>query len=212
MGQGGRDRRGEWLSPEAYDALSPDEKRAIWLERKRQPRSRRPRRGGGNGPINRSTWLGYGAAAALVAGITAWEASRSGPFAQPEATPAGPPVRASFGLCHTGGGSNCVVDGDTIWVAGENVRIADIDAPETHDFRCPEEKALGDRATQRLHQLVNGGAVSLRPIGDRDADGYGRKLRLVLVYGRSVGDTLVAEGLARPYAGGKRPWCSSRPT
>jgi endonuclease YncB( thermonuclease family) len=54
---------------------------------------------------------------------------------------------------------------------------------------------------------VNGGAVSLRPVGDRDADSYGRKLRLVLVDGRSVGDTLVGEGLARFYGGGKRPWC-----
>ena len=203
MVRGGRDRRGDWISPEAYDALSPEEKRAIWNARKRRPRAKRPTGTGGS----RSTWLGYGAAAALVAGITAWEASRSGPFGHPKETPAGASVRASFGLCHTGGGTNCVVDGDTIWVAGQNVRIADIDAPETHDFRCPEEKALGDRATRRLHQLVNGGAVSLRPIRDRDADGYGRKLRLVLVDGKSVGDTLVGEGLARYYNGGKRPWC-----
>ena len=121
-----------------------------------------------------------------------------------------PPVTAAssnFGLCHTGGGTNCVVDGDTIWMAGQNIRIADIDTPETHDFSCPEEKALGDRATQRLHQLVNSGTVTLEPIGDRDVDGYGRKLRLVMVDGTSVGDTLVSEGLARYYEGGKQPWC-----
>ena len=202
-----RDRRGEWLSPEAYDALSPDEKRAIWNERKRQPRARRPRGSGRHGFGGRSTWLGYGAAGLLIVGLTAWEASRSGPIGRPDAPDSAPAVRADFGLCHTGGGTNCVVDGDTIWVGGQNVRIADIDAPETHDPRCPEEKALGDRATRRLHQLVNGGAVALRPVGDRDADGYGRKLRLVLVDGRSVGDPLVGEGLARYYAGGKRPWC-----
>ena len=114
---------------------------------------------------------------------------------------------ASFGFCHTGGGTNCVVDGDTIWIAGQNVRVADIDAPETHDYRCPQEKVLGDRATQRLHQLVNSGPMTLEPIGDRDADSYGRKLRLVMVNGASVGDTLVSEGLARYYEGGKRPWC-----
>jgi endonuclease YncB( thermonuclease family) len=99
-----------------------------------------------------------------------------------------------------------VVDGDTLWLEGENIRIADIDAPETHDYRCPEEKALGDRATQRLHSLVNGGAVSLGSV-DRDQDRYGRKLRLVYVDGRGVGDTLVQEGLARYYRGGKQPWC-----
>jgi len=114
--------------------------------------------------------------------------------------------RAAFGFCHTGGGTNCVVDGDTLWIGGQKVRVADIDAPETHDFRCPEEKALGDRATQRLIQLVNSGAVTLQPI-DRDEDVYGRKLRLVMVNGTSVGDTLVSEGLARYYGGGRKPWC-----
>ena len=73
---------------------------------------------------------------------------------------------------------NCVVDGDTIWFKGQNIRIADIDTPETHDPRCPEELALGNQATKRLHQLVNSGAVSLETI-DRDEDRYGRKLRIV---------------------------------
>src|SRR5687767_13991603 len=44
-------------------------------------------------------------------------------------------IRASFSLCHTGGGYNCVVDGDTIWLQGQTIRIAGIDAPETHDFK-----------------------------------------------------------------------------
>lgn len=116
------------------------------------------------------------------------------------------PIRANFGLCHTGGGTNCVIDGDTLWLGGEKIRVADIDAPETHDPRCAEEQALGDQATRRLRQLLNGGAVSLEAI-DRDQDKYGRKLRIVLVDGRSVGGRLVDEGLARPYAGGRRPWC-----
>jgi endonuclease YncB( thermonuclease family) len=145
--------------------------------------------------------------AVLVAGYAAWELSPSSWFSSPFAAASGATeVRASFGLCHTGAGTNCVVDGDTLWLEGENIRIADIDAPETHDYRCPEEKALGDRATQRLHSLVNGGAVSLGSV-DRDQDRYGRKLRLVYVDGRGVGDTLVQEGLARYYRGGKQPWC-----
>jgi endonuclease YncB( thermonuclease family) len=36
-------------------------------------------------------------------------------------------VRASFGLCHTGGGVNCVVDGDTFYIGGSKVRIAGIE-------------------------------------------------------------------------------------
>lgn len=111
-----------------------------------------------------------------------------------------------FSLCFIGGGKNCVVDGDTIWLAGEKIRIADIDAPETHDPRCGSEKALGDRATRRLRELLNSGAVTLESI-DRDEDRYRRKLRIVLVDGTSVGDTLVGEGLARWYGSGRPPWC-----
>lgn len=118
----------------------------------------------------------------------------------------GPGVRARFALCHTGGGVNCVVDGDTIWIGGDKVRIADIDAPETHPPRCAREAELGNRATLRLRELLNAGAVTLTPI-DRDTDRYGRLLRTVEVDGRGVGDTLVAEGLARWYGGGRRPWC-----
>lgn len=113
---------------------------------------------------------------------------------------------ASFGHCHIGGGYNCVVDGDTIWFKGEKIRIADIDAPETHDYRCASEKSLGDRATNRLHDLLETGPITLQSI-DRDEDTYGRKLRIVLVSGESVGDTLVGEGLARHYGSGRRPWC-----
>lgn len=118
----------------------------------------------------------------------------------------GSAVRAAFSLCFVGGGYNCVVDGDTIWLRGYKIRVADIDAPETHDPRCQSEKELGDRATLRLQQLLDSGPVTLQSI-DRDHDVYGRELRVVLVDGRSVGDTLVREGLARRYAGGRRPWC-----
>jgi endonuclease YncB( thermonuclease family) len=99
-----------------------------------------------------------------------------------------------------------VVDGDTIWLRGQKIRVADIDAPETHDFRCASEKALGDRATRRLHDLLESGPITLLPI-DRDEDVYGRKLRIVQVNGKSVGDALVSEGLARWYGAGRRPWC-----
>lgn len=116
-------------------------------------------------------------------------------------------ARLAFGLCHTGGGTNCVVDGDTIWFHRQRIRVADIDAPETHDPQCASEQALGDQATARLHQLVNSGVVTLTTI-DRDVDGYGRKLRIVEVDGTSVGETLVDEGLARWYAGGRKSWCS----
>ncbi len=118
------------------------------------------------------------------------------------------PARVAFGFCHSGGGGNCVVDGDTFRMAGQRIRIADIDTPETHPPRCAREAELGEAATRRLHALLNGGAVRLHPI-DRDADRYGRKLRTVTVDGRGVGATLISEGLARPYRGGPRAdWCA----
>lgn len=113
---------------------------------------------------------------------------------------------ARFALCHSGGGSNCVVDGDSFWFAGDKYRIADIDTPETHPARCAEEAALGEAATGRLHTWLNAGAFSLES-ADRDTDRYGRKLRIVTRGGTSVGSVLVAEGLARPWEGHRRPWC-----
>jgi len=114
--------------------------------------------------------------------------------------------RARFGLCHSGGGSNCVVDGDTFWFGGQKIRIADIDTPETHPPRCAEEARLGGAATQRLHALLNAGPFTLES-ADRDTDRYGRALRIVRRDGQSLGGVLVDEGLARWYDGGRQPWC-----
>jgi len=126
------------------------------------------------------------------------------PLSEPVAAPA-PPVR-SFVTCFTGGGTNCVVDGDTVWIDGEKIRIADIDTPETHPPRCAQEAMLGEAATGRLLALLNAGPVTLMP-ADRDTDRYGRKLRIVMRDGASLGDTLVAEGLARRWTGRRAPWC-----
>ena len=113
-------------------------------------------------------------------------------------------LRARFHLCHSGGGSNCVVDGDTFWFRGQKIRIADIDTPETHPPRCAEEARLGATATQRLHGLLNAGPFTLEGSGD---DRYGRALRTVTRGGASLGGVLVDEGLARWYGGGRETWC-----
>ena len=114
---------------------------------------------------------------------------------------------AAFTFCHTGGGQNCVVDGDTIWLDGEKIRIADIDTPENHQPKCASEAELGRQATERMHALLNQGAFSVEPIGDRDEDRYGRKLRVLSRNGESLGAILVSEGLARKWGGRRQPWC-----
>jgi endonuclease YncB( thermonuclease family) len=54
-----------------------------------------------------------------------------------------------------------VIDGDTIRVAGTtaDVRLVGFNAPETTRARCPEERALGERADRRLREIVRGGQL-----------------------------------------------------
>lgn len=196
-----------WLSPEDYARLSAREKKQLWQQRQYQrawDHTPRPLRRKGHYRRQRCTW-------SLAVFCVTWVVTAAGLFnapfkPAPRQALASSGHLASFGSCHSGGGTNCVVDGDTFYLAGEKIRIASIDAPETHDYGCASEKALGDRTTVRLRALLNGGPVTLTSI-DRDEDVYGRKLRNVAVNGTDVGDTLVNEGLAREYGGGRRTWC-----
>lgn len=117
-----------------------------------------------------------------------------------------PAVSASFPVCRGGVRVTCVVDGDTFWLDGLKYRIADIDTPEVSQPACSAEKALGLRATDRLASLLNAGPFLLAA-GDRDEDRYGRKLRIVTRDGASLGEALIAEGLAHRWDGRKHPWC-----
>jgi micrococcal nuclease len=128
------------------------------------------------------------------------------PIISPVDTPHRELQSAQFTTCFTGGGTNCVVDGDTFWLGGKKIRISDIDAPETHPPNCQREADLGRQATVRLQELLNAGPFELEA-DDRDEDVYGRKLRVVLRDDKSVGLQLVSEGLARRWDGGRRPWC-----
>lgn len=115
---------------------------------------------------------------------------------------------AVFTLCTDAPRTTCVVDGDTFWLNGEKVRIADINAPETHGAGCASEQALGERATRRLIVLLNAGPFELAVSGNRTTDRYGRSLRVVERGGRSIGAQLVNEGLAEPWRGKRSNWCA----
>jgi micrococcal nuclease len=130
-----------------------------------------------------------------------WEESRrSGErLKAQEGSPWGPERAATYSAAVR------VIDGDTFELGGERIRIADIDTPEVNG-RCPAETALAARATARMSELLNEGPFELGAVG-RDEDRYGRKLRVVIRDGRSVGDRLVAEGLARTWTGRREPWC-----
>ena len=119
-----------------------------------------------------------------------------------------PPVEmVEFQICASADQLNCVVDGDTIHLAGIKIRLEDIDAPEIRDYKCSSEFDLGERATSRLLELVNIGPFDVVRIGDRDADRFGRKLRTLFRNNQSLGIQLVDEGLAVPWEGRKHRWC-----
>ncbi len=89
-----------------------------------------------------------------------------------------------------------VIDGDTIDMDGDRVRIMGLDAPETHQAQCDSEYRLGMRAKDRLAVLVAGG-IQMTSYGQ---DWYRRTLAVVRdMGGRGVAVILIREGLARPY-------------
>lgn len=113
---------------------------------------------------------------------------------------------AEFTLCTGPIRANCVVDGDTVWFEGIKIRIADIDAPEISQPLCAGERQAGIAARNRLLEMLNDGPFSLLA-GWRDEDRYGRKLRIVSREEQSLGERLMAEGLARSWDGPRHGWC-----
>lgn len=112
-----------------------------------------------------------------------------------------------FQLCQSFEQTDCVIDGDTFRYRGNKIRLADIDAPEIRNPRCAAELERGQRARQRLLELMNSGPMQMTRDPGRDEDAYGRKLRVLWREGRSLGGILIAEGLARPWDGARRSWC-----
>ena len=108
-------------------------------------------------------------------------------------------------------GTVSIVDGDTISVGREKIRLLAIDTPETFRSRCDNELVLGLKAKERLRQLLDSGSVSIERDGH---DRYRRTLANVKAGAIDVGATLLAEGYALPYQSGYeakllrlRTWC-----
>jgi endonuclease YncB( thermonuclease family) len=117
-----------------------------------------------------------------------------------------------------------VTDGDTIKLKdGTRVRLVGFNTPEKFEPKCSREAALGNRASERLNELVAAAAstdvtlvaCSCRPgtEGTKKCN-YGRSCGRLTVDGRDVGETLIGEGLAVPFVCGvsgcpptPRPWC-----
>jgi endonuclease YncB( thermonuclease family) len=108
-----------------------------------------------------------------------------------------------------------VIDGDTfaarvrIWPGMEvttKVRLRGIDAPELH-ARCDGERTEALAARDALVQILGEGSVWIAQVGQ---DKYGGRVdAAVSTAGTSdVSAAMLARGLARRYAGGRRgSWC-----
>ncbi|MDK4714617.1 thermonuclease family protein [Rhizobium sp. CNPSo 4039] len=112
-----------------------------------------------------------------------------------------------FVLCGAGSGTNCVVDGNTFWQDGIRIQLADIEVPDAGAARCPSERQRGVAAKLRLQAILNDGSFVLSGSSRRD-DLNGGKLRIAMRAGRSLGDQMVSEGLARRWTGQASSWCS----
>ena len=109
-----------------------------------------------------------------------------------------------------------VVDGDTVeWLPTEvleeplNVRLLGFDTPETSRPECPDERALGEQATERLEELLESHEAILCITGTMC--GHNRPCGVLVVqqggFTLNVGSILMAEGLARPFTGQMGEWC-----
>jgi len=102
-----------------------------------------------------------------------------------------------------------VIDGDTIVVQGEKIRLLGINAPELKG-KCREESIRALRARSRLMKLIEAAKIDI----DRNGfDRHRRTLATVSVAGTDLGHVLMREGLARKwvqsYGGQQEPWCQA---
>jgi len=148
----------------------------------------------------------FGGIAAMVAGNGAPQSPTTNDGAAPvETASLAGEQRMRFQMC----GSDrftCVVDGDTIWLDGQNLRLESYDTPEPYNDICggQAEVALAHRASARLLELLNDNSFTVETHG---TDRYDRTLATIRIGGTDVGDILISEGLARSWPNGREFWC-----
>ncbi len=99
------------------------------------------------------------------------------------------------------GGPPSAIDGDTLEVSGERVRLAGIDAPEAHQTCCDaggERWRCGAEATAEMRRLSAGGVRC-------EASGHDRYERVIATrygaFARRLASVVAEEGLEPPTQG-----------
>ncbi|CAB4129736.1 COG1525 Micrococcal nuclease (thermonuclease) homologs [uncultured Caudovirales phage] len=112
-----------------------------------------------------------------------------------------------------------VVDGDTVEFAAAflpaplpkklSLRIYGVDTPEKGgNAECPAEAVLAERATVFTTNAISSGKVTVINLMKWDKYG-GRVIGDLFIDGRSLRESLIANGLAREYYGAtKTSWCT----
>jgi endonuclease YncB( thermonuclease family) len=116
-----------------------------------------------------------------------------------------------------------VIDGDTIRVDGQPVRLLGLNAPETGErASCDVERRAGEAAKRLLQALVAEGGLDVRfgPCACRPGTegtplcNYGRRCAAMWAQGSDVARSLIRARLAVPFectarrcAPMQRPWC-----
>jgi micrococcal nuclease len=100
-----------------------------------------------------------------------------------------------------------IIDGDTVSLNGERIRIVNIDTPESGQRAgCASERRLAQQATWKARtHFRNASHVQVRRTG---TDRYGRTLARIRLDGRDFGRTMIREGVAQPWRGRQHEWCA----
>lgn len=102
---------------------------------------------------------------------------------------------ASSAMAQVYSGPINAIDGDTLQMTGERIRLFGIDAPESAQTctRASLEWACGKEAAAALAAMTSGKAIQCE---QKDRDSYGRVVAICQADGTDLGEMLVRSGLA----------------